>query len=131
MEYDGAAWHRERNFRRERQKCELCHKHDIKLWRIKEEVPNDNAMKDLADEIIAIDDIESKDNFERLLRYVIDRLDPRSNMWTRRNPFQIHSPIDINIDRDRFKIRQITFNVKNPLPKTNPEIARESLGRIK
>ena len=125
LEYDGAAWHRERNFRRERQKCELCHKHDIKLWRIKEEVPNDNAMKDLADEIIAIDDIESKDNFERLLRYVIDRLDPRSNMWTRRNPFQIHSPIDINIDRDRFKIRQITFNVKNPLTKTNPEIAKE------
>ena len=60
-----------------------------------------------------------------MLRYVIDRLDSRSNMWTRRNPLQVHSPIDIDLNRDRFKILKTCSRIKNSLAETRPEIAKE------
>ena len=78
-------------------------------------MPEKECLQDVADEIFAIENVEGKDNFARLLRYVIDRLDPRSNMWTRRNPLQVHSPIDIDLNRDRFKILKACSHIKNSL----------------
>jgi len=72
-----------------------------------------------------IKDIEGKDNFARLLHYVIDSLDPRSNMLTRRNLFQIHSPISIDLDRDRYKILKTCSRVENSLMEAYPTLARE------
>lgn len=126
IEYDGAAWHHEEKFPRERRKYRLCREHGIKLLRIKESMPeNSEILRDTADDIISIENIEGKDNFERLLRAVIDCLDPRSSMWTRRNPFQIHSPLDIDLNRDRYKIRKVCTNVKNSFAERYPEIANE------
>ena len=125
LEYDGVAWHKESNFKRERRKCSLCHQHGIKLIRIKEDMPNCNESHGLADEIISIENVEEKDNFVSLLRIVIDRLDPRSNMWTRSNPFHFSSPISIDINRDRYKILKTCSHVANSVAELHPDIAKE------
>lgn len=125
LEYDGAAWHKEKDFTRERRKYVLCYEHGIRLVRIKESMPGKEHLHNVADEIFAIENVEGKDNFARLLRYVIDRLDSHSNMWTRRNPLQVHSPIDIDLNRDRFKILKTCSRIKNPLAETRPDIAKE------
>ena len=125
LEYDGAAWHKEEKFPREKRKYELCVKHGIRLVRIKERMPEVDESRVIADEIFAIEDVEGKDNFVRLLQNVIDRLDPRSNMLTRRNLIQIYSPISIDLDRDRYKIRKTCLRVKNSLMESHPALAKE------
>lgn len=125
LEYDGAAWHKEKNFTRERRKYALCHGHGIRLMRIKESMPEKGHLHNVADEIFAIENVEGKDNFARLVRYVIDQLDPRSNMWTRRNPLQVHSPIGIDLNRDRFEILKACSHAKNSLAEIHPDIAKE------
>ena len=125
LEYDGVAWHKKDNFDRERKKYDLCHEHGIKLIRVKEKMPESDDSFGLADEIYSIEDLERKDNFERLLREVIDRLDPRSNMWTRETVHQIHSPIDIDLQRDRYAIIKTATKVNGSLEEEYPNIAKE------
>lgn len=125
LEYDGAAWHRRSCFSRERRKYELCHKRGIKLFRIKENMPGESDAQSIADDIFAIEDIEGKGNFERLLRFVLDRLDPRSNMFTRRMASQVHSSVSVDLERDRYKIIKSCSRVKNSLAELRPDIAKE------
>lgn len=124
LEYDGSAWHKEGNFKREREKYKLCAKQGIKLIRIKEEMPKGEYL-DIADEMYSIENVEGKDNFARLLLYVMDHLDPRSNFWTRRRACDIHSHIDIDLSRDRFKILSLGSPLKNSLARLRPDIAKQ------
>lgn len=123
IEYDGAAWHKKSNFERERRKYTLCHKHGIKLWRVKELMPEDG--RGLADKIVSVPDVETKEGFTRLLSTILDELDPASNMWTRREPLQFHSAIDVDLDRDRYVIKRYQSTVKNSLVERCPDIANE------
>ena len=125
LEYDGVAWHKEHNFRREREKYKLCQEHGIKLIRVKEKMPEGFAGYGLADDIYSIEDVEGKDNFVRLLHFVIDKLDPRSNMWTRKNALQIHTPLDIDLERDRYEIYKAATHVYGSLAEKHPAIAKE------
>lgn len=123
IEYDGVAWHKETNFDREKRKCALCHEHGIKLWRVKEVMPEDG--RGLADKIFSVPDVETKEGFKRLVSWILDELDPESNMWTRRNPLQFHSAIDVDLERDRYEINQYRASVRNSLAERCPEIAEE------
>ena len=65
-------------------------------------------------------------NLEKIIRVLIDSIDPESNMWTRKNLYDIHSSVDINIARDEQEIRQyMTALKKNSLAEEFPEIAKE------
>ena len=125
LEYDGAAWHQENHFSREKRKYVLCQKRGIKLIRIKENMPEEDKAWNVADEVISIENIEEKDNFAKLLRHVIDKLDPCSNMWTRKLLWQIHSPVNIDLKRDRYKILKTCSHVRNSLADLQPSIAKE------
>lgn len=125
IEYDGAAWHHEEHFERESRKFKLCQKQGIRLIRVKEQSPEGTLTEKLADEIISIEDVEKGDNFQLLLQSVLNKLDPRSDMWTRFDPRQIHSPICVNLERDRFRIRSAFGIIKGSFGERYPEIARE------
>ena len=123
IEYDGVAWHRETKFQREQKKYRLCQEHGIRLWRIKEVMPKNG--RELADEMFSVDNIETEEGFRNLLRYVLDELDPASNFWTRKGSRCVHSDIDIDLKRDRYKIISFDTRVKNSLQEKCPEIAAE------
>lgn len=123
IEYDGAAWHKESKFGRERKKYELCREHGIKLWRIKECMPQNGW--DLADKMFGISNVETEEGFQALLKSVLDELDPTSNFWTRTNPLKFHSDIEVNLRRDRYEIIRYCSSVKNSLAEKCPAIAKE------
>lgn len=63
---------------------------------------------------------------EILIRELIRFLDPRSNFWTRKNPKTIYSPLDININRDRFEIQKnISLSKNKSLKSLYQNIAKE------
>ena len=125
IEYDGVAWHHQEKFERERRKFSLCRERGIRLIRIKEQMPEETVGHDLADEILSVEDIERGENFQNLVQLVLDRIDPRSNMWTRRDPRLVHSPIHVDLDRDRFMIRSVFGVIKGSFGERYPELARE------
>lgn len=125
IEYDGIAWHKEEKFEREKRKYLLCCKKGIKLIRIKEKMPENGKTDRIADDIFSVEDIEKDCNFENLLRFVLDELDPRSNPLFRKRIFDLHSPVDINLSRDRFKILQTTFEIKGSAAELYPYLVKE------
>lgn len=125
IEYDGVAWHKEDKFERERRKYKLCAKRGIKLIRIKEKMPEGDLGRRIADEILSVRDIEKGDNFANLLRFVLDRLDPRSNFWFRKKVGDFHSPVDINLKRDRFKIHKTATQIVNSAADHSPHLISE------
>ncbi len=124
IEYDGSFWHKEDKLERDIAKFEQCKRHGIHLIRIKEKrIAGDEQS---ADEILCAEKLESGKNLDVLIQVLVDRLDPESNMWTRRDPGQIHSRISIDLERDRMPIRSSFVKVlKNNLLLTNPELAME------
>ena len=125
IEYDGVAWHKEDKFERERRKYELCAKRGIKLIRIKEKIPEGDLGRRIADEILSVRDIEKGDNFANLLRFVLDRLDRRSSFWFRKKVGDFHSPVDINLKRDRFKIHKTATQIVNSAADHSPHLISE------
>ena len=126
IEYDGITWHKEASFEREKRKYSLCIKSGVKLIRIKEKMPsNDIIGRQIADEILSVQDIEKKRNFGNLIRFVIDRLDPRSNMWTRKHLADFNSPVDIDLHRDRFKILHTAEEIKKSAAELYPYLVKE------
>ena len=119
IEYDGEAWHKEDKIEREKRKYELCKSNGIKLIRIKEKILKDS--RGVADFIINVIDIDTISNFENLIRQVLDYIDPNSNMWTRKTMKNIHSSIDVNIQRDRFEIVAYATKVKNSFADKYPD----------
>ena len=43
-------------------------------------------------------------NLAILIRALLDKLDSRSNFWTRKRMSDLHSPIDINLERDEMEM---------------------------
>jgi hypothetical protein len=65
-------------------------------------------------------------NLSLLIRVLLDKLDPRSNVWTRKRINDIHSPIDVNLERDEMEIRSYMTKIKgNSLEDLFPEVAKE------
>lgn len=126
IEYDGSYWHKEEKFNRERLKYSLCHKKGIRLLRIKEKIPDFSYGQDTADRLLSTESLDKPENLEQLIHMLMDEIDPQSNFWTRTNPAYIHSQIDINLQRDRFKILEYRPDQKDKsLSVLRPEIADE------
>ena len=127
IEYDGCFWHKEEKLERDRKKCSLCHEQGIRLIRIREKMP-DNASDaiGLADSMISMENLDKVENLQNLIHILLDQLDPKSNMWTRKNPLYFHSQIDVDLQRDRFKILGYMQDVQHDsLAELRPELAEE------
>ena len=104
IEYDGEAWHKSDKIEREIKKYKICQKNGIKLIRLKEK-SSDND-KYTSDMCLGIEgNMYEHKQLAKVIRTLIDMLDPESNMWTRKNLLSFHSKIDINIERDEMDIR--------------------------
>jgi len=125
IEYDGEAWHKADKHERELKKYAICQENGIKLLRLKEKM-TDQA-KYTADECLGIDgNMYEHNQLEKVIRYLLDKIDPETNFWTRNNPLAFHSPVDINIKRDEMEIRSYMTAIKNgSFGELFPEIAKE------
>lgn len=121
IEYDGVFWHKKEKRKREMKKYEICQRNRIKLIRIREAK---DCTWGIADEAYHKDDLDDRKNLEMLIRHIMDRLDPRSNMWTRRRPI-FHSPLSIDLERDENEIRKYMTIVKDSLQDMRADIAGE------
>lgn len=121
IEYDGIFWHKDKNVERDRQKYHICQKNNVRLIRVRE---SDSTPYDLADESFHVDNLDNRKNLEQLIRYLLSRLDPRSNMWTRTQAI-FYSPVSIDLVRDEQEIRQYMTVTKNSLQDVHPEIAAQ------
>ncbi len=125
IEYDGEAWHKKEKREREKRKYNICRKNGIHLIRLMEK-PADGIL-DTANESISILDgpMYEHKHLEKVIRLLLDRIDPESNSFTRKNPLQFHSKVDINLDRDEMEIRNYMTKVKDSLQDLFPNIAKE------
>ena len=127
IEYDGEAWHKSEKVEREKEKYRICRENGIRLLRLKEKRANTDMWT--ADEILNISGngpMYEHKNLTQLIRALLDKLDPRSNFWTRKRMQDLHSPIDVNIERDEMEIRSYMTKIKgDSLEDLFPEIAKE------
>ena len=126
IEYDGVFWHRkEISLKREKIKYKTCQNESIKLIRIKESVTRLNLFELAADEVFHIDNMEKSKEFNMLIRHLLDKLDPKSNMWTKKDPLYFHSKVDIDVERDNYEIRKYMGNIKHSLADFRPDLLQE------
>ena len=125
IEYDGVFWHKHNKIEREQRKYKICQENNIKLIRVKEgEIPNYN--NHTADKFISVEKIQTEWGLTSLIQLLLDRLDQQSNMWTRKDPYCFHSPIDVNLDRDRYEILEYRkANAENSLLSLRPDLVEE------
>ena len=71
-----------------------------------------------------MDNLDDIKNLEILIQYLLDRIDPKSSMWTRTR-MQFHSNIHVNLDRDSQEIRQYMTDVKDSLQTSYPELSAQ------
>lgn len=121
IEYDGAFWHKEKNSERDRLKYRICQNNNIYLIRIREAATQSQG---LSDESFYMDNLDDIKNLEILIQYLLDRIDPETNMWTRTR-MQFHSNIHVNLDRDSQEIRQYMTDVKDSLQTSYPELSAQ------
>ena len=111
IEYDGEAWHKADKLNREKRKYQICQKHGIKLLRLKEK--SSETDRYTADSVLSIrGNMYEHNQLAKVIRFLLDKIDPETNMWTRKTPF-FHSKVDINIDRDEAEIRSYMTRLKN------------------
>lgn len=137
IEFDGCGWHNnDIVIDREIRKYNICKEQGIKLIRFKERifktVVDDNGQKhkieiearrEVADEIYTINKVRSDGKeLGPTLQYVLDKLDPKSNMWTRRNIFQVHSTVQVDIEKDISEIQKYLLKVDNNLAEKRPDV---------
>lgn len=123
IEYDGVFWHKTEKRDRELYKYQKCQERGIKLWRIKE--GNLSDALGTADECWHMDKLDDKRKLSMMIRQLLDKLDPRSNMWTRKS-LCFHSPVDVNVERDEFIIRGYMQKLKaDSLADLYPEFSAE------
>lgn len=126
IEYDGMAWHKADKIEREKRKYRICQKNGIRLLRLKEFISEED--RDTADEYLSLGDRPMYEHkyLQQTIRFLLDRIDPETNMWTRRDPSAIHSKISIDIKRDEREIRSyMTRLKKGSLAECFPELAKE------
>ena len=126
IEYDGVAWHKEDKLSREIKKYKICQENGIHLLRLMEKPP-ENGILLTADDSLSIGDdpMHEKKHLEKVIRMLLDKIDPETSMWTRRAPI-FHSRVDINLERDEAEIRKyMTAIRKGSFAEEYPALARE------
>ncbi len=128
IEFDGLYFHSSaESIKRDNKKYQLCKKYNIKLLRIKDSTSKKN--QNTADKIFGIDNLKDKKQLNNIIRLVMNELDLKSNMWTRKNINQFSSSIDreIDIDKDYFKILDNKYlrEINNSFAIDYPEILKD------
>ena len=114
VEYDGAQWHRtNEEHLRELKKYQFCKEHDITLYRIKE-TPKQKWL-DTADKIYYVKKVKRKDfvELEKIITNIISDITKSSTI------------LDINIQRDKYKIQSYLSSIKNSLQDLRPDVAKK------
>lgn len=126
IEYDGMAWHKADKQSRETKKYKICKENGIRLLRLMEKPPQ-NGILVTADESLTIKDgpMYEKKHLAQTIRFLLDRIDPESNPWTRTKPI-FHSTVDIDLNRDEADIRKYMTTIKNgSFGELYPELVRD------
>ncbi|MBR3640662.1 MAG: hypothetical protein IKN53_01365 [Oscillibacter sp.] len=125
IEYDGEAWHKADMIDREEKKYKICHEHGIKLLRLKEKMSDER--RNTADRFLSIEgNMFEHNQLAKVIRALLDDIDPETNMWTRKNPLAFHSKVDINIPRDEAEIRSYMTKLKSgSFSELYPDLAKE------
>lgn len=123
IEFDGINWHQTDDAkRREREKFIICEEKGIKLIRISE---TDERRWDISNATYHIRKKNKKD-LEGAIQDILNRIDPESNMWTRKNPLKHYSDIIANIERDEIEIRSSYMgSIPNSLVDLRPDLVEE------
>jgi DNA-directed RNA polymerase subunit RPC12/RpoP len=117
IEYDGEAWHKEENTKREELKYRKCKKNYITLIRLKERQPRIETIN--ADYIFSRDKLYLHENLEPLIKVILNHLNFGRS-------FSINGPVDVNLKRDRFEIQKYrTILKKDSLLDKFPKLANE------
>ncbi len=123
IEYDGIFWHHNKREREER-KYKHCRELGIKLIRVTERFGTNTW--GTADRAYSTPNSDDRKNLEKLIRLILDDLDPNSNFWTRKKPTAFHSCIAVDLDRDRFEIQKnLRVLERESLAAQYPNIASE------
>ena len=121
IEFDGAAWHNSATqLKREKKKYTICQKHHITLIRIKENT--DQEWNDVADAVYYIPKVRTYSALEGVIQAILDSIDQNSNMWTRKNPYYLHSAVTVDLERDRADILNYLNEIKNSLADLRPDL---------
>lgn len=125
IEFDGAAWHNtEEMHQKERTKYQICQKNNIKLIRVKERTGNE--WRDVSDVTYTLHDRRNKRDLEVIIQVMLDRMDPFSNMWTRKRINDVHSRVHVNINGDENKIREeYLMPIANSLAELRPDLVKD------
>lgn len=128
IEFDGLFWHNDLDSaKREQKKYAICKQNNIKLIRIRDS--RAEYHHNTCDYNIGIDNLQNINQLNNIIRILLKEIDPESNSWTRKNPYQIWSTIDsqINVEKDRFKILENKFlrEEKNSFIYDYPKIYHE------
>ena len=119
IEFDGANWHKtQAHHMREREKFDICRRNNIFLIRVKEK--NNTDWGDVADHIWYIN--KKEDDLEQVISAIIYSIDRKENMWSRKTKESYISNIDINITRDKNKIKKYLTPIQNSLAQLKPEL---------
>ena len=105
IEFDGFYFHSgNESLDREKRKYERCQELGIKLIRLKDS----NSMNGqcYADETFGIENLKDRNQLNTLIRLLLQKIDPQSNILTKRNPKQDWSTIDnlIDVEKDFYDI---------------------------
>ena len=124
IEYDGEAWHKSDKHEREKKKYQICQKNGIKLIRLREKTSDEDRF--IADYVLSIEgDMYKHNQLAKVIRFLLDKIDPESNMWTRKKPI-FHSLVDIDLDRDESEIRFYMSKLRTgSLADVSPSITAE------
>ena len=110
IEFDGFYFHSgNESLEREKRKYERCQELGIKLIRLKDS----NSMNGqcYADETFGIENLKDRNQLNTLIRLLLQKIDPQSNMLTKRNPKQDWSTIDnlIDVEKDLYKHHELLW----------------------
>lgn len=124
VEFDGATWHNtEEAHSKEKVKYDICRKNKITLIRVKEHTGHE--WRDVADCTYKIQKRKNNKELQPIIQAILDSIDRRSNMWTRKNPNQIHSSVTVDLNRDANEIREYLTSIPNSLAQQRPDLCLE------
>lgn len=121
VEYDGIFYHKQNKLKREMLKYEICQQHNIKLIRIKEaDITKNKDSGSTADLVYHIPGLgNTKEALNKAISVLLFKLISTFSS-------KYHIPININTERDKYKIREYMTDLKkNSLADLRHDLAKE------
>lgn len=128
IEFDGAFFHRDKaSDQRETRKYNKCRDKGIKLIRIKDSSAMEGRWN--SDYTIGVENLQDHRSLNNVIRLLLKDLDSQSNCLFRKNPIQIWSTIDsdIDVDKDYFEIVSNKYirAKEDSFVSANPELLKD------